>query len=259
MQIKGYLQTSVIEWPGKIASVIFTFGCNFRCGFCHNAGLVDPSTSLRLRSGRAFRMTRLQDYSEQSIIDDLEKRKKWVDALVVTGGEPCLQPDLPEFLSKVKELGLLTMIETNGSRPEILELLFKKKLLDRIAMDIKGPLDERYEEIIQNSKIPTSLKLRGAGKIQNEIKKSIEIILKSEVEYEFRTTVVPGIHNKKVLQEILGQLKVLCSNIEYPVSSISWKLQNFQPNNCLDPKFNNLKPFTEEEFEEMKKIGLLVS
>jgi len=230
MVIKGYLQTSVIEWPGKISSVVFTAGCNFRCSFCYNSGLVDPN-----------RRAELQEISEESVIEDLLKRKKWIDALVVTGGEPCLQPDLPEFLKIIKSMGFLTMIETNGSRPETIAKLLNDKIIDRIAMDIKGPLDQ-YTEIT---------KIENGEWIMDKIKESIKIILNSGIEYEFRTTVVPGIHDVSVIQDMLKDLKQLSNGA---MKQLHWTLQNFQPNNCLDPKFNKLKPFTEEEFEELQKI-----
>lgn len=230
MIIKGYLQTSVIEWPGKISCVIFTSGCNFRCGFCYNADLVEPGS------------TRLPLIREEQILTDLVKRKKWVDAVVVTGGEPTLQPDLEEFLKKVKQMGFLTMIETNGSNSEIIASLLHGSIIDRIAMDIKGPF-ERYDQII-NFQLPIF-----------NIKKSIELILKSGVEYEFRTTVVPGIHNKEVLKKMAMQLRREGKRARgQEGEEIVWKLQNFQPKNCLDPEFNKVKPFTEEEMEGFNKI-----
>lgn len=240
MEIRGYLPTSAIEWPGKIAAIIFTGGCNFRCPFCHNSELVDVK-----------KMIGLQDYSEQSIIDDLEKRKKWVEAVVITGGEPTLQPDLEEFLCKIKKMGFLIMIETNGSRPEVLAKLLALsgvERVDRIAMDIKGPF-EKYGQII-NFQLP----------IVN-IKKSIEIILNSGVEYEFRTTIVPGIHNREVILEMAREIEQESERAREQGGlktkdqrqKVVWHLQNFQPKNCLDPKFNKVKPYTEEEMKGFLK------
>ena len=108
MDIRGLVPTSAIEWPGKISFIVFTAGCNFACPFCHNRDLVDPK-----------RIAGLPDYSEQSILEDLKKRKKWIDAVVITGGEPTIQKGLEVFLKRVKKLGFLTMIETNGSNPTI--------------------------------------------------------------------------------------------------------------------------------------------
>lgn len=248
MIIKGYLQTSVIEWPGKISSIVFTAGCNFRCSFCYNKDLVDQKSA------------GLPQIPEERILTDLVKRKKWVDAVVVTGGEPTMQPDLEEFLKKVKKMGFLTMIETNGSNPETIARLLDCYIVDRVAMDIKGPF-EKYTEIT---------KMDNGEWTIDKIKGSIELILKSGVEYEFRTTVVPGIHNKQVILKMandLQQFKNLAKGKDLvfrfaqnnnrnniTIEQSHWKLQNFQPKNCLDPEYNKLKPFSEEEFEELQKI-----
>lgn len=213
MEIRGYLKTSAIEWSGKISSVLFVPGCNFRCPFCYNRDLV-------------LNPDKLPKISEKEVFADLKKRKKWIDAVVVTGGEPTLQSDLDKFLKKVKKLGFLTMIETNGSKPEVLKKLFKKKLLDRISMDIKGPLDFRYAEIVN-------------------IKKSIRLIFNSGIDFEFRTTVVPTIHNEKILLVMAKQLK--------RYAGFSWYLQSFQPKTCLDPKFKKIKPFSKMEMEKFLK------
>jgi len=220
MKIAGLLKTSLIEWPGKIVSVIFVPGCNFRCPFCHNADLV--------------RNRGLTLIDEEQVFADLKKRKKWIDGVVITGGEPTLQADLPKFLESLKKMGFETMIETNGSRPEALKsiLNFKFKILNFVAMDIKGPIGE-YERFI---KVKSQ---------KSKVKSSIELILKSGIDFEFRTTVVPGLHNKEVLIKMAKQLKKLA--ISNQQSTIKWYLQNFQPKNCLDPEFEKMKPFAKTE------------
>lgn len=208
MKTAGYLKTSLIEWPGKISSVIFVPGCNWRCPFCHNADLVDPK-----------RIKKLPQIAEKEILTDLKKRKKWIDGVVVTGGEPTLQPGLPAFLQKCRTLGFVTMLETNGSKPTMIRKLFDLRLLDYLTMDIKGPLKE-------------------------EIKKSLKIILKSGVPFELRTTVVPTIHDRQVLEEMAKQL---------PKQS-TWFLQDFQPKNCLNPKFEKIKPYTKIEMKRLLRV-----
>lgn len=229
MQIAGYLKTSLIEWPGKISSVIFVPGCNFCCPFCHNRDLVDPS-----------KIKKLREYSEESIFEDLKKRKKWVDGVVITGGEPTLQTDLSRFLSRLKQVGFLTMIETNGSRPEAIDKLLNCQMVDYIAMDIKGNFDN-YQNF-------TNVKTQ----ILN-VKCSMETIVKSGVDFEFRTTVVPGLHNKEVLLKMAKQLAILLRS-RVATSPKGWFLQNFQPKNCLDPEFEKIKPFSKEELQGFLKV-----
>jgi pyruvate formate lyase activating enzyme len=219
MRIVGYLKTSLIEWPGKISSVIFVPGCNFRCPFCHNRDLVEPE-----------RIKGLQEYSEQSILEDLKKRKKWIDGVVITGGEPTLQPDLPEFLAKIKKLGFLTMIQTNGSQPKVIRSLINKKLVDYLTVDLKGNFED-YQ------------KFTGVKNYSSSVKKSLKIIPESGVDFELRTTVVPTLHNE-------SNLLKLAKGIE----NCRWYLQTFQPKNCLNLKFNKIEPYSRMEMEGFLKL-----
>lgn len=231
MKIVGFLKTSLAEWPGKIVSVIFVPGCNFRCPFCHNSHLVDLN---RIRG--------LKDYSEESILSDLKKCRKFIDGVVISGGEPTLQPDLPEFLEKCRNLGLETMIETNGTKPEAIASLLSCYLVDFIALDFKGPLDKRYSQIVGLKNFDPKIWI-----------KSFKIILRSSIPFELRTTVVPGIHNGKVLAGMARQLKKIIENCNLKIENYSWFLQNFQPQNCLEPKFEKIKPFSKIELEEISK------
>jgi len=240
MKIAGFIKTSLVEWPGKIASVIFVPGCNFRCPFCHNRDLVDP-----------FRIKGLRDFSEKSVLEDLKKRRKFIDGVVISGGEPTLQPDLPEFLEKCRGLGLETMIETNGTKPGVIAILLSRYLVDFLALDFKGPLDNRYAKIVGFKNFDPKIWMG-----------SFEIILRSGIPFELRTTVVPGIHNEKVLLEMAGQLKKIIENCKLPacqtgrkIENCSWYFQNFQPKNCLDPKFEKIKPFSKIELEEILKAA----
>lgn len=133
MQIGGLQKFSLLDYPGKISAVVFTQGCNFRCPYCHNPELVDPA--------------RYQEcLPEEEIFSFLETRRGKLEAVTVTGGEPTLQKSLAPFLRRIKDMGFLVKLDTNGSRPDVLEELLRQKLIDYIAMDIKAPL-EKYEAV----------------------------------------------------------------------------------------------------------------
>ena len=215
MLIGGLQKTTLIDYPGKVACTVFLVGCNFRCPFCHNRDLVSPDL---------FRKTAIIPISEKEFFDFLDKRKKILDGVCITGGEPTINQDLEQFIKKIKALGLSVKLDTNGSNPGMLRKLIKEKLLDYIAMDLKISFGEYQKAIrIMNYEL--------------RIKKSIEIISKSGIDYEFRTTVVPGLHNKENLVKLAKQLK----NLNFKTN---WFLQNFQAQNCLDKTYQQKKPFT---------------
>jgi len=228
MEIKGFIKTSLIEWPGKISAVIFVSGCNFRCPFCHNSHLVDLK-----------KIAKLPSLSEKQIIIDLKKRRKWIEGVVITGGEPSLQADLPEFLGKLKKLGFETMIETNGGRPELVQKLVtcKPAILDFLSLDFKAPLDRHYAKTVGLKNFDPKIWI-----------KSLQAILNSGIPFELRTTIVPGIHDKKTLVKMARQLKKIIGR-----RKVTWFWQNFQPKNCLKPKFNKLKPYDKMEMEKFLK------
>ena len=225
MNIRGFLPTSLNEWPGKVSAVIWTAGCNFRCPFCQNRELV-------------LTPEKLARFDQVKILADLKERRDWLDAVVVSGGEPTLQKDLANFLQSCRKIGLLTMIETNASHPKILVALFQAKLLDRISIDIKGDFDH-YPKFT-NSAINSTL-----------IQRSIKAALKAGVEMEFRTTVVPTLHTKTNLIKLAKQLKAMtiqqCNNVT--MKQWNWFLQQFIPQNCLDPKFEKIKPYSEKQLQ----------
>lgn len=209
MIIKGLQKQTIIDYPGKIACTIFTFGCNFRCGFCHNPELV-------IDDGRP-------EINEVEILDFLKNRKGFLDGVCITGGEPTLNKDLPDFIRKIKSLNFLVKLDTNGTNPKMLEELIKEKLVDYIAMDIKSPL-EKYNDIT-NSKVK-----------KEDIQKSIDII-KNFPEYEFRITVVPSLFKEKDALAIGKWLK----------GSKRFYIQQFRGIKTLDKKFVNKKSFSKEE------------
>lgn len=177
MNICGYQKTTLLDYPGHVAATIFTGGCNFRCPFCHNSDLVIGS----LVTNNIF---------EEEIFAFLEKRKNVLSGICITGGEPTLQPDLVEFIEKIRSFGYKIKLDTNGYRPEIIADLLSRNLLDYIAMDIKAG----YSNYSKVSGIPNfNMKF---------IEESISLIENSNISYEFRTTVVKELHSKNDFQEI---------------------------------------------------------
>lgn len=170
MIIQGMQKLTLLDYPQKVACIIFCGGCNFRCPFCHNASLVIDKQGVG-------------SISEDEVLEFLKKRQGLLDGVVITGGEPLLQPDLEQFIRKIKDLGYLVKLDTNGYQPEKLADLIRCEILDYIAMDIK------------NSKEKYSL-TAGVNIDITKIEESVRIIMNSNVDYEFRTTVVQELHSE---------------------------------------------------------------
>jgi len=162
MKIGGLQKFSFIDYPNKTSAIIFTQGCNFRCAYCHNPELVYPNK---------YQVP----MPEEQVFAFLESRKNQLDAVVITGGEPTLQPDLIEFIKKIKSMGFLVKLDSNGSNPKVLEQVINQKLVDFIAMDIKAPFD-KYNLVCC---VPINI---------NDITKSIDLIKNSGIDFLFRTT-----------------------------------------------------------------------
>jgi pyruvate formate lyase activating enzyme len=192
MRIGGLVKQSLIDYPGKIAAVVFTQGCNFRCGYCHNPQLVLPNL-----------FKEKFDLAPLNIISYLEQHKNWLDGVVVTGGEPTIHKDLPLFLKEIKALGYAVKLDTNGTNPYLLEQIIKKGLIDYIAMDVKiAPEKDLYGKIIG---------IQMTDEIIEKIMASIILIKNSPVEGEFRTTYIPGIHDEatiELIQRLIGNSKI---------------------------------------------------
>jgi len=199
MLIGGLVKTSLIDYPEKIAAVVFLNGCNFRCPYCHNSDIV-----LHLEE-RVY---------EDEFFRFLNSRKGKLDAVVVSGGEPCLNSCIKEFIKKIKDTGFLVKLDTNGSRPDVLEEIVKNGLVDYVAMDIKGPL-ERYKEIT-NSDID-----------ETHIIKSMEILSKSGINFEYRTTVVEG------MLDFDDFLNIKDMFLRYGAPKVYY-LQKFVPSKTID-------------------------
>ncbi|MFC1854725.1 anaerobic ribonucleoside-triphosphate reductase activating protein [Candidatus Dependentiae bacterium] len=224
MKIAGLQPFTLTDYPGKIAAIIFTQGCNFRCPFCHNGALLPPEP----QSGKLM--------PEDAFFEFLEKRRGKLDGVVVSGGEPTLQSDLAEFAAKIKTMGFLVKLDTNGSRPKVLKNLLKKGLVDFVAMDIKAPF-EKYGILtgLEDNCCRPQASLgyaRQAGldlgsktskKIVSAIKESIKNIAASGVEHLFRTTFVDKLMSRKDLEKIKNMV---------PKSS-KWIVQKFEKENAL--------------------------
>jgi len=189
MKIGGFVKQSLIDYPGKIAAVIFTMGCNFRCFYCHNKSLVYPEL---------FHFN--EELSEEGVINYLKLHKSWLDAVVITGGEPTIQNDLIAFIHKIKKFDFSVKLDTNGSNPILLKRIIDLNIVDYIAMDIKTIVDKKYYfDII---KVPID------DKIINNIIDSIKILLNSDIMVEFRTTYVPEIHSNHIIDDIKKQFNL---------------------------------------------------
>ena len=187
MFISGLQKLTLLDYPGRVACTVFTGGCNFRCPFCHNALLVLPE---RLA----------QDTNEEQVLTFLKKRTGILDGVAITGGEPLIHKEIPAFLEKVKALGFSIKLDTNGSFPDMLESIVKAGLADRVAMDIKNS-PERYAETIGLDHFDIA-----------PVERSKEFLMSCGIDYEFRTTVVKGIHTE---ESLLGAAQWIAGAKEY--------------------------------------------
>ncbi|MFA6184270.1 MAG: anaerobic ribonucleoside-triphosphate reductase activating protein [Parcubacteria group bacterium] len=219
MNIASFQKFTLLDYPGHIATTVFTVGCNFRCSFCHNPELV-LSSQFMVHSNN----------NEKDFFKFLKERAGKLEAVCITGGEPTLQKDLLDFMSKVKKMGYLVKLDTNGMRPDVLKKALDSKIVDYVAMDIKNSL-KNYEKTV-------------CTKVDLErIKMSVELIRNSKVDYDFRTTVVPGIHKEKDFQDIalwIGGAK-------------KYFLQRFRDIKTLDPALKDKTRGKKLDLEKIKK------
>ncbi len=215
MKILGLQKLTILDFPSKVACIVFTAGCSFRCPFCHNASLVKCEGDV---------------VKEEEILAYLKKRQGILDGVVITGGEPTVQPDLLDFIKKIKELGYSVKLDTNGYHPEALEMILKAGVLDYVAMDIKNS-KEKYSLITGVPNVDLS-----------RIEKSVELIKNGGVAYEFRTTVMEEFHTA---QDIVAISKWIAGAKRY-------FLQNF--NDSGDVLIGTYTPVSEEKMAEFKEI-----
>jgi pyruvate formate lyase activating enzyme len=225
MNIGGYQKLTLIDYPGRLASTVFTVGCSFRCPFCHNPELVENG---------AWNVE--HNDIEKEFFKHLEKRKGILDGVCITGGEPTIQGDILEFIIKIKELGYAVKLDSNGTRPDILKKAIDQKIVDFIAMDIKNQ-PKKYLATAGVAEVGN----KNIHSLLERIKLSVDLVMNSRIPYEFRTTAVPGIHTERDFLEIA----------EWIDGARSYWLQRYQEKKILDP---NLKKKTRNKVLDLEKI-----
>ena len=222
MIIAGLQRTTLIDYPGKLACIIFLAGCNFRCPWCYSAELVLPA-----------KIIKQPKISEKEILDFLRERQGLLEGVVICGGEPTINKDLIQFLEKIKNLGYFIKLDTNGSNPKVVKDLVDRKLIDYVAMDIKTSFEN-----------PVYKNIMIEGITIDNIKESVEFLKKGNIDWEFRTTVVNTIHTKEDFLEIAKWIGG--PNVKY-------YLQNFRAEKTIDPEFEKIEPFKDEFLQEIVK------
>ncbi|MCR4423909.1 MAG: anaerobic ribonucleoside-triphosphate reductase activating protein [candidate division WOR-3 bacterium] len=219
MRILGFVPTSLIDWDGKISSVIFIGGCNFVCPFCHNSSIANDDPAL-------------PEITWEELKPELERKLGWLDGVVVTGGEPLMHPEIFELCADIKRLGLKVKLDTNGSFPYALKRAMALQLVDFVAMDVKAPFNERYS-IACGRDLPNLAPLR----------RSVKLLLQWDKEAEFRITLVPGLVEKGDMEAIGTILKGAKRVI----------LQQFVPENARLKSYREKVPYSRSDAEEMQK------
>ncbi len=219
MRILGFIETSLVDWDKKVASVIFLGGCNFNCPFCHNYPLVQDSPKTK-------------PIEWEKIKEKLIKKRKWIDGVVLSGGEPMMHPEIFGLLIKIKELGFETKIDTNGFFPYPLKEAIELGLVDSVAMDIKTTLDEKYD------------KACGRKMYLVVIERTIKLLKECGIDYEFRTTLVPGIVSPDDIVKIARKIA--------PVKR--YAIQQFVPKNARSARFRTKKPYKKEEVDKILPV-----
>lgn len=272
MKIGGFLPTTLLDYPEKLACTVFTCGCNFRCPFCQNGSLVlgthndlssSVDTNVSEAAGRnAASVLSAASDSDQNvnILEHIKKRKNILEGVCISGGEPTLQKDLPDFLRKIKSLGLLVKLDTNGSRPDMLKSLYQEGLIDYVAMDIKSSR-KNYPAV---SGI--------AGLSIAAIEESVEFLMHSGIAYEFRTTLVKGLHTYDDMEDIAAWLKgaakyylqsyedsdlILCKLLSSSAGSMTHTASLISTDSENDPLSDNftLQTFSTEELRQFLQIA----
>lgn len=218
MIITALTKFSSIDYPGRLACIMFTGGCNLRCGFCHNAEFVLPERLKELSQTIPF----------ETVLNFLSDRRGMLDGISICGGEPTLHPDLPDKMKRIKEMGFLIKLDTNGTNPEMIANILERELVDYLAMDIKDALPYRHE-------------LVGVDVPAKKIETSIGLVKGSGVEYEFRSTILPDYHDLKTLREMGEAIN----------GAEKWVLQGFRPEKTLRDEFTGLPSFGDMKLAEL--------
>ena len=210
MRIASLQKQSFIDWEGKTVAVVFTKGCNFRCGYCHNPSLVLPHL-----------LNRAPDISEKEIFDYLQNRKNWLDGVVITGGEPTIHADLPEFMAAIKKPGFQIKLDTNGTNPAMLKELINNKLVDYVAMDIKTvPEAKKYTEVVGIKD----------DRVMDKISSSIKLLRNENIKYQLRTTIIPDLHTLEIKNRLSEEFR-----------TDNYVLQEFRDGVTIDTELSNLQ------------------
>jgi pyruvate formate lyase activating enzyme len=218
MEIKGFIDVSLSDWDGKVSSVVFLPGCNFRCPFCYNTKLV-----LQPETMPTTTLLQVEDY--------LEGNRKWIDGVVITGGEPTTHKDLPDLCEKLKKMRLKVKVDTNGTNLAMIRKLVDGQLTDYVALDVKAPLTEKEYSLATGVK---------AAPFIGKINETIRFLLEDHVDYEFRTTLVPTLHQAESVEKICQAIK----------GCKKYVLQNFKSEvETVDPKFKVVQPFSVAQME----------
>jgi pyruvate formate lyase activating enzyme len=224
MKIGGLQKLTLIDFPERLAATVFLIGCNFRCPFCYSSELVLPE---KIKNQPVI--------SQKEFFSFLTQRKGLLEGVVICGGEPTINNSLPSFIKQIKNLGFLVKLDTNGSNPRMLEYLINRKLIDYAAMDIKAP-KEKYLDIVKVSGV---LK----NNIIKKIEKSVDILKQSKIDYEFRTTVVPGLLGKNDILKIADWIK----------PAKRYYLQGFKGEKTINSEFESLRPYSGEYLLEIQQ------
>jgi pyruvate formate lyase activating enzyme len=224
--IKGFIETSFVDWPGKVTSVIFLPRCTFRCPYCHNYDLV-------------LNPEQFPTVPAQHILSRLKHYGRWIDGVCITGGEPTLFPDLRQLILTLRSEHVLIKLDTNGSRPRILKRLLQDGLLDHVAMDVKAPLDP--ESYSRCSGVPVNIE---------HIRESVDILRTHAPSYEFRVTVVPTLLTRSHLVQLAHEL----------TGAAKLTLQQFRPLHTLDPRCTMIAPYSDGEMRSMQdEVNQIIS
>lgn len=219
MFISGIQPFTLLDYPDKTACIIFIPGCNFRCGYCHNPEFVLPENIIKIKDSFI---------PEDTLFNLLVSRRGLLDGVVISGGEPTLAPDLIPFMKKIRRLGFLIKLDTNGNRPDVIEKALQERVVDYIAMDVKTSLDS-YRDLV------------GPVVKPENIEKSISIIKNSNIHYEFRSTLLKEVHSDIILEKMAELIK----------GSRRWFLQKFRSENTLSPEFAQYHAFEDLELLEI--------
>lgn len=217
MVFGGLERFTLIDYPGKTACMVYTIGCNFRCPYCHNPELVDETTTVRI--------------TEREFFEFLDTRKKIIEGVVITGGEPTMHDDLPLVMREIKDRGFLVKLDTNGTRPQMLRDVIRQELVDYVAMDIKAPF-AAYGRVV-------------ARPVDTEaVRRSVALLIASPVEYEFRTTLVKGMLSPRDIRQIGREIQ----------GARRYVLQKFVSTKILNPQFRRKVSYSDEEMKKLQEM-----